>query len=201
MSRYRNKWEHFKAVKKGSTSEFNYYEAEISGLSWFAIGDYDPESALLSEEAGSEEVKKGVQPIDFLIAMLTLILIFGVSAYNNLEKQKMQGPSEKDQAYQEIKEMLNFIQDNNLEDDPHYIIIDVNDEKKVNLGKYFIDPDEDNLELRAISSPKNITIIIKNGRATFIPDKGFIGVRKVSFFATDGKNFAVSDEFYIIVKE
>jgi hypothetical protein len=65
------------------------------------------------------------------------------------------------------------------------------EQHKLELDKYFNDPDGDKL-MFTVTEAENIDIQIKNGAAYFTPDFEWSGQRIVSFTAEDGKNGKVT---------
>jgi len=57
---------------------------------------------------------------------------------------------------------------------------------KIDLGKYFIDPDGDELKFSATET-QHITVDIAGSTAYLIPETGWVGEERVKFLADDGK--------------
>ncbi len=68
----------------------------------------------------------------------------------------------------------------------------------VDLDLYFKDPNSDKLYYAAVS-PLNMTLKIDLNKVTVTPDTGFQGERKLTFYASDGKEAASSNEVKITV--
>lgn len=68
----------------------------------------------------------------------------------------------------------------------------------IDLDLYFKDPNNDKLYYAAVS-PLNMTLKIDQNKVTVTPDAGFQGERKLTFYASDGKEAASSNEVKITV--
>lgn len=68
----------------------------------------------------------------------------------------------------------------------------------LNISAVFSDPDGD--PLRFTYTPvKDIVVTVKDGTATFLPDKDFTGERTITFTASDGKGGAVTSNAVTLV--
>lgn len=191
LSRYRKKWDHYKAKKKGETKNYLYYEAEVPGLSYFTIGNRIPDVV-------KPKIKKPRKPINWrgwlLLFVLFLILLLAAAAiYHDMYIKEKQPEN--------VRDMIEFIDQNDLWGSFNYLVMSKNSELDFRLSKHFTDPDNDPLNYEVVLHPQNITITINKDIAHIKPDKDFTGVRKTVFFASDGVDYAISDEVFIVVKD
>lgn len=77
-------------------------------------------------------------------------------------------------------------------------IIKANSTKEIDLLDYFIDRDNDKLYFEC-AEVENITVKIEDGKATIIPDKGFVGNKSLKCYASDGIEKTESNSFKVIV--
>ncbi len=81
------------------------------------------------------------------------------------------------------------------------IMIEESSEKIVDLNRMFYDPDNDKLSFKS-SKPDNISVEIRDGKATIVPQDGYVGVSYIIFTATDDKGENVtSPKLAICVEE
>jgi len=102
----------------------------------------------------------------------------------------------------EVEKTLIYIEENNLTDSFHYLVIESGESKEVDLGQNFVDPDGDELffNVEGITN-ENVTIDIWKGVATIKAVEGFTGLVNASFDAEDPSGETVSAEMTIVVKE
>jgi len=108
---------------------------------------------------------------------------------------------EVDPELEKVNEMLQYVEDNNLTDTFSYFVIESGDTEDVNLSKYFVDPDGDELffDVEEVTS-ENVSVDIWKGSATIKAEKGFIGIVNATFTAEDPSGETVFGDMTIIVK-
>lgn len=99
---------------------------------------------------------------------------------------------------QRILGLVEILEEENRTDSFTYQILVENTSLKIDLTKYFIDPDNETLTFSA-SETSNMTIDIEDGIADITPEQGFIGVQFTTFTATDSSNESVSSPRVTII--
>ncbi|MBN1385901.1 hypothetical protein JW968_02870 [Candidatus Woesearchaeota archaeon] len=108
-------------------------------------------------------------------------------------------PAEKSDR-ERILELIGFLEQENKTGLFTYQIIGENSSKSIDLSQHFTDPDDDLLSFSA-SEVEDIDIVIDGSTADIIPDEGMVGVRFVTFTATDTSGNSVSSpKVTLIVK-
>lgn len=100
----------------------------------------------------------------------------------------------------EVEQMLDYIKENNLTNSFNYLVMEQAQTKEVDLTKYFIDPDGDELffVVENISSD-NVTIDMWKGVATITADPSYTGIANATFVAIDPFGELISADMAIVV--
>ena len=80
------------------------------------------------------------------------------------------------------------------------IAISKNKEFSIDLSKYFFDKDNDSLDY-IIYEMDDISVLVNESIAIFMPKEGFTGIRHTFIIANDSKQIAVSNVFMVNVTE